>query len=52
MFAYSGLRVLTHLGLGEVITVDRQTGMCLVRLDGERTEIWFHATALQPCAAG
>ena len=49
MVAYTGLRVITHLGPGQVISVDYHTGMCLVRLEHDEMEIWFLATALQPC---
>jgi hypothetical protein len=48
MIAYAGLKVLTHLGPGEVVSVDQQTGMCLVRLDGDEVQIWFHAAVLKP----
>lgn len=47
LVAYTGLRVITHLGPGQVISVDYQTGMCLVRLDMTRSR---SGSSPQPCS--
>jgi len=52
MVAEVGTSVLTRLGPAQVIRLDRQTGMYLVRRKLDGLEIWVFPADLMPASAG